>query len=63
LCEPECPAEAICQDTEIPPDQVEFIELNADLSKKWPNIIEVIEPPADADEWNGVANKRPLLEE
>ncbi len=62
LCEPECPANAICQDTAVPPDQIEFIELNAELSKEWPNITEMIEPPEDADEWNGVENKRSMLE-
>ncbi len=62
LCAPECAANAIYQDTEVPPDQVEFVELNAELCKTWPNIVEVIPPPEDADEWNGVENKRPLLE-
>jgi len=62
LCAPECAADAIYQDTEVPSDQIEFIELNAELCKIWPNITEVIPPPEDADEWNGVENKRPLLE-
>ncbi|MFQ3250495.1 ferredoxin FdxA [Glaciecola sp.] len=62
LCAPECPADAIFQDTELPPDQIEFIEINADLCQKWPNITEVIPAPEDADKWNGVENKLPLLE-
>ena len=38
LCEPECPVDAIFSEDELPPDQIQFIELNDDLSKVWPNI-------------------------
>ncbi|XOV79542.1 MAG: ferredoxin FdxA [Aestuariibacter sp.] len=62
LCVPECPAEAICQDTELPADQAHYLPINAELSQKWPNIIEVKSPPEDADDWNGVPDKLPLLE-
>lgn len=62
LCEPECPAKAIFQDDKLPPGQEAFNELNAELSKIWPNIIEVIPPPADAKEWDGVPNKIEHLE-
>jgi len=62
LCIPECPAEAIYQDTELPSDQIEFLEINAQLCKKWPVITEIKAAPIDADNWNGVANKLPLLE-
>ncbi|MDN4503611.1 ferredoxin family protein [Alteromonadaceae bacterium BrNp21-10] len=62
LCVPECPAEAIFPDTELPADQTEFLELNKQLSREWPNIIEIKPAPTDADTWNGVAHKLPLLE-
>lgn len=62
LCVPECPAEAIFQDTHLPENQIPFLQLNAELSKVWPNIIELKSPPADADEWNGVDNKLPYLQ-
>ncbi len=62
LCVPECPADAIYQDTELPQEQSHFLALNQDLSQQWPNIIELKPAPSDADEWNGVANKLPLLE-
>lgn len=62
LCAPECPADAIYQDTELPADQAGFLALNAELSQEWANIIEVKAPPDDADKWNGVPNKLPLLE-
>jgi ferredoxin len=62
LCVPECPADAIFQDTELPEEYNEFLAINADLSQQWPNIIEIKAAPEDADEWNGVAEKLPLLE-
>ncbi len=63
LCEPECPAEAIHSEDELPEGQENFIEINARLSKKWPVITEMIDPPEDADEWNGEEGKIKLLEE
>ncbi|WP_370243097.1 ferredoxin FdxA [Marisediminitalea sp.] len=62
LCVPECPAEAIFQDTALPPGQEDYLALNAELSQQWPNITELKPAPADADEWNGVPDKLPLLE-
>ena len=62
LCVPECPAEAIFQDTALPPGQEDYLAINADLSQQWPNITELKPAPADADEWNGVPDKLPLLE-
>jgi ferredoxin len=35
LCEPECPAEAIFSEEELPDGQQDFKALNADLSKQW----------------------------
>jgi ferredoxin len=62
LCVPECPAEAIYQDTEVPPEYHEYLAINAELCQQWPNINELKAPPEDADDWNGTANKLPLLE-
>ncbi|AXR06353.1 ferredoxin FdxA [Salinimonas sediminis] len=61
LCVPECPADAIIQDTHISPDQAAFLALNEELAQQWPNITELKPAPADADEWNGVADKIGLL--
>ena len=63
LCEPECPVDAIMAEDDVPADQQEFIELNAKLSAKWPVITEYKDSPADAKEWEGVANKRQYLDE
>jgi len=62
LCEPECPAEAIVSDDDLPPDQEHFLALNAELAAEWPVISEKKDAPPDADEWNGRPNKLPLLE-
>ncbi|MEZ5498787.1 MAG: ferredoxin family protein [Steroidobacteraceae bacterium] len=62
LCEPECPVEAIFSEEELPAEQKEFLPLNAELSRQWPVITEIGKVPADAKQWEGVPNKRKLLE-
>ena len=62
LCEPECPVDAIFADDEVPEDQLVFVELNAELAELWPNITEIKDSPADADEWEGEPGKLALLE-
>ena len=62
LCEPECPVEAIFPEDDLPDGQEKFIELNAELSLKWPVITEIKEPPADAKEWDGIKDKLQFLE-
>ena len=57
LCVPECPVEAIFAEDDVSADQRSFIALNTELAKQWPAIIERKAPPADADEWRGVAGK------
>jgi ferredoxin len=62
LCEPECPAEAIYSEDDLPEDQSQFLELNEDLAQGWPVISEMKDAPADAEEWDGKPNKLVLLE-
>ncbi len=62
LCEPECPVEAILSEDDIPENMQEFLELNAELSRKWPVINEMKDPPEDESEWRGKPNKLELLE-
>lgn len=57
LCVPECPAEAIFAEDDVPEAQRSFIALNAELAKEWPVIVERIEPLPDADEWNQQPDK------
>ena len=62
LCEPECPANAIFAEDELPDGQEIFISLNAELAKQWPIITEVKTPLAYADDWNGKPDKLKQLE-
>ena len=62
LCEPECPVDAIYAEDELPENQQEFLELNADLADKWQNITEQKEPLPDATDWADKPDKRKLLE-
>ena len=51
LCEPECPAEAIFAEDDVPESQRAFTALNAELAQSWPVINRKKDPPPDADEW------------
>jgi ferredoxin len=57
LCEPECPANAIFSEDEVPVGMENFIQLNAELSKIWPTLIEVKDAFLEADLMNGVQKK------
>ncbi len=57
LCEPECPVEAIFSDDELPEDQQQFLELNAELSESWPVITEMKDAPAVEAVWREVKDK------
>ena len=60
-CIDECPAVAICPEDNVPPDQFEFIAINAELSRSWPKITNKKHPSQDADDWVIISNKRHLL--
>ncbi len=62
LCEPECPAEAIYAEDELPEGQEQFIALNEELTKIWPVITDVKDAPEDADKWLKTESKLHLLE-
>ena len=62
LCVAECPVEAIFAEDDVPENQRVFIQVNADLAKAWPPIIEKKPAPADADDWAKVKEKRDLLD-
>ena len=62
LCEPECPVEAIMAEDDVPENLRQYIALNAELSREWPVINEMKEPPEDADEWKEVKDKLKYLE-
>ena len=62
LCEPECPVDAIFSEDELPEDQIDFIEINAELSEIWPNITEEQDQLPEADEYAVIKDKKHLLE-
>jgi ferredoxin len=61
LCVPECPEDAIYPENRLAGEQRVFIELNAELSKKWPVILQELEPLDNHDAWTGRPNKLPHL--
>ncbi|HEY6107215.1 MAG TPA: ferredoxin FdxA [Anaeromyxobacteraceae bacterium] len=61
-CEPACPTTAIFEVSALPEKWQEYVQLNADKSKTWPNISAKKDAPADADQWKDVAEKRQYLE-
>ncbi len=62
LCVPECPVDAIYADDDLPEEQIHFLELNAELAKGWPVIVEMKPAPSDAAEWEKVKDKLQYLE-
>ncbi len=57
LCMPACPADAIFPDVEVPESMIDYIEINAELSRQWPVLKKRKDPPEDAETWDGVQNK------
>ena len=57
LCVAECPVNAIYAEEDVPADQQAFIALNAELSHRWPVIIQKKDPPADHAAWAEVKDK------
>jgi ferredoxin len=62
VCIPECPANAIFAEEDVPQDQMKFIALNAELSPSFKSISRSKKPLEDADNWNGVPDKLKHLE-
>ena len=62
LCVPECPVNAIYAEDDLPEDQKQFTELNAELAKKWPVLTEKKDAPEDAAKWEDVPDKLKHLE-
>lgn len=64
VCIPECPIEAIVEDSDKRVHNMEFwVDLNRRMSSKWPNIVTKKDPLPDAGEWKDKPGKLDLLEE
>ena len=62
LCEPECPINAIFDESDLPAGQEQFLELNAELARTWPVITQMKDALPDADEWKDKPGKLQYLE-
>lgn len=62
VCIPECPVEAIYAEEDVPQGQEKFIQINLELTPKWPSITRAKPHPADADDWKDVKDKLQYLE-
>ncbi|WP_353234366.1 ferredoxin FdxA [Diaphorobacter ruginosibacter] len=62
VCIPECPANAIFAEEDLPADQLGFIKINADLTPSFKSITKRKEALPDADDWNGKTDKLQYLE-
>lgn len=62
VCVAECPVSAIYEEGDVPADQQEFHQRNAELSRIWPRIMRTKPGLPDADLWAKVISKRHLLE-
>ncbi|MEM7152574.1 MAG: 4Fe-4S binding protein [Myxococcota bacterium] len=49
-CVPECPVEAIFDETELPEDQTDWIQINADKAPDLPSVTETDTPLPTADD-------------
>ena len=60
VCEPECPADAIVQDSILKGSELEkWMGINTEYSAKWPNITQSRpeDVPQDAKDFDGLENK------
>lgn len=55
VCERECPVGAIQPDTDEGMEK--WVDINRQLSDRWPSITQKKDPPADADDWRDVDGK------
>lgn len=62
LCEPECPANAIFSEDDLPEAFSSFAPLNAELAQLWPQITERKSALDEAEKWDGVEDKLQYLE-
>jgi len=62
VCIPECPVNAIYAEQDLPKDQLDFIKINAELSKSWPVLSSKQAAAPDADEWAKVVVKKQHLD-
>jgi ferredoxin len=63
VCVPECPEDAIYAEADVPEDQQQFVEINAELAQLWKPLTKSKESMPDAKKWSGVVNKLQYLKQ
>jgi ferredoxin len=61
VCVPECPVEAIVDESRLRDDQRQFLAINAQYAKRWPVIAHAADPLDDADRWAAHPDKLQLI--
>jgi len=62
VCIPECPVNAIYAEEDVPEDQRDFIQINAELSKNWPVINQKTDALPEAEEYSKITDKKHLID-
>jgi ferredoxin len=57
VCIPECPVNAIVPEEDVPGNQQQYIQINADLAKNWPSITKRKAALPTADEFKDKTDK------
>lgn len=60
-CVPACPVDAIFADADVPAEMQQYVGLNAELAKDWPEIVRMEDPLPEAALWATVKDKLGLL--
>jgi ferredoxin len=61
VCVPACPVDAIFADADVPADMQQYVALNAELAKDWPEIVRKEEALPEAVHWASIKEKFGLL--
>ena len=61
VCVPECPENAIYAGDDVPADQKQFVEINAELARLWKPLTKSKDSMPDHEKWTGVADKLQYL--
>jgi ferredoxin len=61
-CEPTCPTKAIFPADALPEPWKHYVQLNAELARRWPTLTQKGDPLPDADRWKEVKDKEALLD-
>lgn len=62
VCVPECPVEAIFDESDVPGDMQHYVALNTELAAIWKPIVVTKEALPEADAWSGIKDKFGQLE-